>query len=187
MGNPFQDSNVQIRVKSELGSNTNQPSMTSMSWVLRTARAPARAVFRQRRLPQTATRCMCTQTPPPQAGAGTSGETGVGSSPQMNPAITFPHSATGRPDRLYSGVDIELRAHQPAVLKSAFVHSKHRVQYEMRTYFWVLNLGRVTESTKDTYLEYIQRNLPEGVAMKVTTREMRRLPEEIRENMGSDA
>ena len=51
----------------------------------------------------------------------------------------------------------------------------------------VLNLGRVTESTKDTYLEYIQRNLPEGVAMKVTTREMRRLPEEIRENMGSDA
>ena len=51
----------------------------------------------------------------------------------------------------------------------------------------VLNLGRVTESTKDTYLEYIQRNLPEGVAMKVTTREMRRLPEEIRENMGSYA
>ena len=51
----------------------------------------------------------------------------------------------------------------------------------------MLNLGRVTESTKDTYLEYIQRNLPEGVAMKVTTREMRRLPEEIRENMGSDA
>ena len=49
----------------------------------------------------------------------------------------------------------------------------------------VLNLGRITESTKDTYLEYIQRNLPEGVAMKVTTREMRRLPEEIRELMGS--
>ena len=49
----------------------------------------------------------------------------------------------------------------------------------------VLNLGRITESTKDTYLEYIQRNLPEGVAMKVTTREMRRLPEEIREHLGS--
>ena len=48
-----------------------------------------------------------------------------------------------------------------------------------------LNLGRMTESTKDTYLEYIQRNLPEGVAMKVTTREMRRLPEEIREQMGT--
>merc|ERR1712037_588153 len=115
---------------------------------------------------------------------------------------------------------IELRAHQPAVLKSyawfantvaqeldvpvllsegedephktrktllksAFSHSKHRVQYEMRTYFWVLNLGRITESTKDTYLEYIQRNLPEGVAMKVTTREMRSLPETIREHMDS--
>jgi len=138
----------------------------------------------------------------------------------MDPAVSFPHSLTGRTDRLYSGVDIELRAHQPAVLKSyawfantvaqeldvpvllsegedephktrktllksAFSHSKHRVQYEMRTYFWVLNLGRITESTKDTYLEYIQRNLPEGVAMKVTTREMRSLPETIREHMDS--
>ena len=49
----------------------------------------------------------------------------------------------------------------------------------------MLNLGRLTESTKDTYLEYIQRNLPEGVAMKVTTREMRSLPETIREHMDS--
>ena len=89
-----------------------------MSWVLRTARAPARAVFRQRRLPQTATRCMCTQTPPPQAGAGTTSETGVGTPPQINPAITFPQSATGRPDRLYSGVDIELRAHQVRLIGS---------------------------------------------------------------------
>jgi small subunit ribosomal protein S10 len=38
-------------------------------------------------------------------------------------------------------------------------------------------------SPKDTYLEYIQRNLPEGVAMKVTTHEMRRLPEAVREQM----
>ena len=49
----------------------------------------------------------------------------------------------------------------------------------------MLNLGRVTESTKDTYLEYIQRNLPEGVAMKVTTREMQRLPDAVREHMMS--
>ena len=30
----------------------------------------------------------------------------------MDPAVSFPHSLTGRTDRLYSGVDIELRAHQ---------------------------------------------------------------------------
>uniref|UniRef100_A0A0C9QWF7 Small ribosomal subunit protein uS10m n=1 Tax=Fopius arisanus TaxID=64838 RepID=A0A0C9QWF7_9HYME len=54
------------------------------------------------------------------------------------------------------------------VLKSAFVHKKHRVQYEMRTYYRYLDFFRLTESTADTFLEYIQRNLPEGVAMKVT-------------------
>ena len=53
------------------------------------------------------------------------------------------------------------------LLKSAFVHSKSRVQYEIRTYLWLIRLERVTESTRDTFLEYIQRNLPEGVAMKV--------------------
>lgn len=54
------------------------------------------------------------------------------------------------------------------ILKSAFVHKKHRVQYEYRTYYRYMNFDRLTESTADTFLEYIQRNLPEGVAMKVT-------------------
>lgn len=54
------------------------------------------------------------------------------------------------------------------VLKSAFVHKKHRVQYETRTYYRYLELLKLTGSTADTFLEYIQRNLPEGVAMKVT-------------------
>ena len=53
------------------------------------------------------------------------------------------------------------------LLKSAFVHSRARVQYEIRTYLWLVRLERLTESTRDTYLEYVQRNLPEGVAMKV--------------------
>jgi small subunit ribosomal protein S10 len=38
----------------------------------------------------------------------------------------------------------------------------------MRTYFRFLNFLKLTGSTADTFLEYIQRNLPEGVAMKVT-------------------
>ena len=113
-----------------------------------------------------------------------------------------------RLDRLFCEIQIELRAHQPDVLKSyswfastaakeldidvienyaepdpymmrktllrsVFANSKHRVQYEMRTYYHTLKVGKLTESTKDTYLEYIQRNLPEGVAMKVTKHERR--------------
>ena len=127
----------------------------------------------------------------------------------------------GREERLFKRVDIELRAHQPAVLKSyswfmtevannldvavevsegeeephkvrktllksIFVHSKHRVQYEMRTYYWVFQLGRMTESTRDTYLEYVQRNLPEGVSMKVTEHEYLRLPDNVLKTMAKE-
>ncbi|XP_076174377.1 mitochondrial ribosomal protein S10 [Ptiloglossa arizonensis] len=67
------------------------------------------------------------------------------------------------------------------VLKSAFVHKKHRVQYETRTYYRYLELLKLTGSTADTFLEYIQRNLPEGVAMKVTKVELQTLPENIKE------
>ncbi len=38
---------------------------------------------------------------------------------------------------------------------------------QIQTYFWLLRASRLTESTRDTFLEYVQRNLPEGVAMKV--------------------
>lgn len=54
------------------------------------------------------------------------------------------------------------------LLKSKHVHKKHRVQYEIRTYFRFLDFLKLTGSTADTFLEYAQRNLPEGVAMKVT-------------------
>ena len=125
-------------------------------------------------------------------------ENQVTNRPEQNPRL----------DKLFSEIQIELRAHQPDVLKSyswfataaakeldidvienyaepdpymmrktllksVFANSKHRVQYEMRTYYHMLKVGKLTESTKDTYLEYIQRNLPEGVAMKVTKHERR--------------
>ena len=54
------------------------------------------------------------------------------------------------------------------LLKSIHVYKKHRVQYEIRTYFTHLTFHNLTGSTADTFLEYIQRNLPEGVGMKVT-------------------
>jgi len=117
-------------------------------------------------------------------------------------------SDSGVEDKIYSKVDIELRAHQPDVLesynwfattaakhlnvnvasswcdkephllrktllKSVHVYSKHRVQYEIRTFYSHINLKNLTGSTALTYLEYIQRNLPEGVAMKVTKHERR--------------
>uniref|UniRef100_G3MSG5 Small ribosomal subunit protein uS10m n=1 Tax=Amblyomma maculatum TaxID=34609 RepID=G3MSG5_AMBMU len=62
------------------------------------------------------------------------------------------------------------------LLKAPFGKKKHMVQYEMRTYFEVIELKHLTGSTADTYLEYIQRNLPEGVAMKVTKTSLERLP-----------
>ena len=57
------------------------------------------------------------------------------------------------------------------LLKSAHIYSKHRTQYEIRTYFSSIKLKNITGSTMSTYLEYIQRNLPEGVGMKVTKHE----------------
>jgi len=114
-------------------------------------------------------------------------------------------------DRLYSSIDVEVRGHDAAVLrsytrflqsasaqldvttgpvrvlpyarwlrtllKSKFVHKKHKVHYETRTHMTRIQLLQLTGSTADTLLEYVQRNLPEGVAMKLTFREIRPLPE----------
>ena len=44
-----------------------------------------------------------------------------------------------------------------------------------RTYYHFMTLKHLTGSTADTYLEYTQRNLPEGVSMKVIKHEVRRL------------
>lgn len=66
------------------------------------------------------------------------------------------------------------------ILRSAFVHKKHRVQYEIRTYFRFVDLYRLTGSTLATYLEYIERNLPEGVALKTTKIEILPLEEHLK-------
>ncbi|KAJ8673914.1 hypothetical protein QAD02_005176 [Eretmocerus hayati] len=122
---------------------------------------------------------------------------------------------TPKPDKLYKRLELEVKGHDPAVLKSygifattaanhlgitvtgnfgprkaiherltllksKHVYKKHRVQYEIRTYFRFLNFEKLTGSTADTFLEYIERNLPEGVAMKVTKVEIQRLPESVR-------
>ncbi|XP_013185037.1 small ribosomal subunit protein uS10m [Amyelois transitella] len=65
------------------------------------------------------------------------------------------------------------------LLKCVHIYKKHRVQYEIRTYFRFIHLQRLTGSTCDTYLEYIERNLPEGCALKVTKIECQKMPEHL--------
>uniref|UniRef100_A0A8C6UIF5 Small ribosomal subunit protein uS10m n=1 Tax=Neogobius melanostomus TaxID=47308 RepID=A0A8C6UIF5_9GOBI len=72
------------------------------------------------------------------------------------------------------------------LLKSVHVFKNHRVQYEMRTHYRCLELYDVTESTARVYLEYIQRNLPEGVAMEVTKTAIEKIPDHILEPMWKD-
>ncbi|KAM4834594.1 small ribosomal subunit protein uS10m [Thomomys bottae] len=82
---------------------------------------------------------------------------------------------------------ISLKVHEPpkkterfTLLKSVHIFKKHRVQYETRTLYRCLELERVTGCTADVYLEYIQRNLPEGVAMEVTKTRLEPLPEHVK-------
>merc|ERR1719414_962180 len=65
------------------------------------------------------------------------------------------------------------------LLKSAHVHKKHRVQYEIHTHYKIFKFKHMTGSTASTVLEYLQRNLPEGVAMKVTKHQIEALPEHL--------
>nr|ACO15293.1 Mitochondrial ribosomal protein S10 [Caligus clemensi] len=128
------------------------------------------------------------------------------------------YCAVASTDRLYKGILLEIKAHQPAVLKSyswfitkaaselsihvaevdpeprphiirktilksAANHSKHRAQYEMRTYYSKVRVARLTGSTCDTSLEYVQRFLPEGVSMKVTRSELLQFPNKVQDSV----
>ncbi|KAM4713335.1 small ribosomal subunit protein uS10m [Anableps anableps] len=72
------------------------------------------------------------------------------------------------------------------LLKSVHIYKKHRVQYEMRTHYRCIELLHITGCTAQVYLEYIQRNLPEGVAMEVTKTTMEKIPNHILEPMWKD-
>ncbi|XP_074540889.1 small ribosomal subunit protein uS10m [Halichoeres trimaculatus] len=72
------------------------------------------------------------------------------------------------------------------VLKSVHIFKKHRVQYEMRTHYRCIELSHLTGSTVQVYLEYIQRNLPEGVAMEVTKTAIEKVPDHILKPMWED-
>ncbi|KAH8382214.1 hypothetical protein KR009_002370, partial [Drosophila setifemur] len=67
------------------------------------------------------------------------------------------------------------------LLKSVHIYKKHRVQYEVRTHFRYMNFHKLTGSTLDTFLEYIERNLPEGVALQASKTELQQIPEHLRQ------
>ncbi|KAJ8984546.1 hypothetical protein NQ317_006832 [Molorchus minor] len=77
-------------------------------------------------------------------------------------------------DQLYKFVELELRGNDPAVLKKWSLKKPHHERYtvlkcyEYRTYYSFVQYKYLTGSTADTLLEYIERNLPEGVALKAT-------------------
>ncbi|VIO90147.1 conserved hypothetical protein,hypothetical protein [Brugia malayi] len=71
-------------------------------------------------------------------------------------------------------------------LRAKFAKKKNQIHYETRTHIRQLTIRHVTGSTASTFLEYIQRNIPEGVAMKVTYDEIAVLPETIRKKKLSD-
>jgi len=62
------------------------------------------------------------------------------------------------------------------VLRSAFVHKAIRTQYEWYTHYRLFKFVHLTGSTADTLLEYLQRNMPEGMAMEVAKTRVERLP-----------
>lgn len=64
-------------------------------------------------------------------------------------------------------------------MRAAFVKKKKRVQYEWRTYFRIIQFKYLTGSTADTFLEYIERNVPEGMALRVTRHQLESLPEHL--------
>uniref|UniRef100_A0A493TKT8 Small ribosomal subunit protein uS10m n=1 Tax=Anas platyrhynchos platyrhynchos TaxID=8840 RepID=A0A493TKT8_ANAPP len=85
------------------------------------------------------------------------------------------------------GISVE-KIHRPpkkierfTLLKSVHIYKKHRVQYEMRTHYTCLELKYLTGSTAAVYLEYVERNLPEGVAMEVKKTKIEKIPEHIQE------
>lgn len=65
------------------------------------------------------------------------------------------------------------------LLASRFVHKKYRVQYEFRAYYRNWCFENLTGSTADTFLEYAERNTPEGVLLIAEKHELSPLPFEL--------
>jgi small subunit ribosomal protein S10 len=65
------------------------------------------------------------------------------------------------------------------LLRAKFAKKKYKLHYETRTHIKQMSVHNLTGSTASTFLEYTQRNIPEGVAMKVSYEELCALPPTI--------
>ncbi|KAJ6635646.1 28S ribosomal protein S10, mitochondrial [Pseudolycoriella hygida] len=106
----------------------------------------------------------------------------------IDPAVLNSYSFFATTAAQHLGIEVgkcwalrKARKDRLTLLKSVFIYKKHRVQYEIRTYYRFMHFHRLTGSTLDTFLEYIQRNLPEGVGMKATKIEVQTLPDHLKE------
>lgn len=111
----------------------------------------------------------------------------------IDPAVLKSYSWFATTAANHLGIDVgncwaPRKAHHErmTLLKSVHIYKKHRVQYEIRTHFRFLNFHKLTGSTLDTFLEYIERNLPEGVALHATKVEIQEMPEHLREIPSSE-
>jgi len=76
-------------------------------------------------------------------------------------------------------VILPMHIEKRTLLKSPHIFKKHRYQYELRTHARMLQVRELTGDTADIFLEYIQRNIPEGVSMSVEQTELETIPEYI--------
>lgn len=72
------------------------------------------------------------------------------------------------------------------LLSSRFVHKKNRTQYEFRTYYRHLLFKNLTGSTLDTFLEYVERQLPEGILMITEKHKIDTLPFDLQNETTED-
>jgi|UniRef100_A0AC35FUM1 small subunit ribosomal protein S10 len=94
--------------------------------------------------------------------------------------MTFVQSACGHLDITHSKVEnLPYVRWVEWLLRSKFVHKKYKLHYETRTYIKKCSVYNITGSTASTLVEYLQRQVPEGVGMKVTYNEMSAFPETI--------
>lgn len=77
-------------------------------------------------------------------------------------------------------VILTMHLEKRTLLKSPHIFKKHRYQYELRTHARMLQVRELTGDTSDIFLEYIQRNIPEGVSMSVEQTELEPVPEYIK-------
>jgi len=77
-------------------------------------------------------------------------------------------------------VILPMHIEKRTLLKSPHIFKKHRYQYELRTHARMLQVRELTGDTSDIFLEYIQRNIPEGVSMSVEQTELEPVPEYIK-------